>query len=113
MFWTWNSGYIMAKLEGTSPASKEPLSAVTYHIGGFRTGENTVRELKLLFPQSLQLNKDAVCEVVLNADALKWFEGDHLMKIADHAYCTTPGELAVKFADNYATMFSVEKVINR
>ncbi len=28
MFWVWNTGYIMAKLEGTSPQSKAPAKAI-------------------------------------------------------------------------------------
>lgn len=40
MFWTWNTGYIFAKLEGKSPSSTAPFQMFTYHIGGFKTGEN-------------------------------------------------------------------------
>lgn len=113
MFWTWNTGYIQAKLEGNSPVSTEPLSAVEYHIGGFKTGENTVRPIGLALPTNLILNTIAPSEVIINADAMKWFNGAHDIKITDAAYCTTPGNLAVSIADNYATMFSVAEVINR
>lgn len=44
MFWSWNSGYIMLKAEGTSPQS--PSGEFKFHLGGF-TGPNniiTVRE---------------------------------------------------------------------
>jgi hypothetical protein len=37
MFWSWNSGYIFFKLEGTSPQA--PNNNFTYHIGGFAGGE--------------------------------------------------------------------------
>ena len=32
MFWTWNSGYVMEKLEGTSPQSKAINNKMEYHI---------------------------------------------------------------------------------
>lgn len=35
MFWTWNSGYVMAKMEGTSPQSNQVGNKIEYHIGGF------------------------------------------------------------------------------
>jgi hypothetical protein len=113
MFWTWNTGYVMAKLEGTSPLSKEPGTGVSYHIGGFRTGENTIREIVLRFPMPLVLSDTAASEIEIDADAMKWFDGVHPFKIAEIPYCTTPGKLAVSIADNYATMFSVAQIINR
>lgn len=40
MFWSWNSGYIMIKAEGTSPQSET--GTFVYHLGGF-SGENAVQ----------------------------------------------------------------------
>lgn len=39
MFWSWNSGYIMLKVEGTSPQS--PNGGFTFHLGGFQ-GPNSI-----------------------------------------------------------------------
>ena len=113
MFWTWNSGYIMAKMEATSPVSTAPLQAVTYHIGGFKTGESVLKQITLNLPEDVVLKTDATSEVVINADAMKWFKGVHDIKIATDPYCQNPGPLAMKFADNYAQMFSVAEVVNR
>lgn len=41
MYWTWQSGYIHFKLEGTSSLSKERKQAITYHIGGYAFPFNT------------------------------------------------------------------------
>ena len=35
MFWTWNTGYVMAKMEGNSPSSKLVNNKFEFHIGGF------------------------------------------------------------------------------
>src|SRR3954453_11162725 len=36
MFWTWNTGYVMAKLDGNSPSANMPQHAFSYHIGGYK-----------------------------------------------------------------------------
>jgi hypothetical protein len=106
MFWTWNTGYIMAKLEATSPASTSPNNNVTYHIGGFRKRENAIRKVSL--DLSAKNGLPGTCsEIVIQADAGKWFKAVHELKIARHSACTNPGELAGRFADNYAQMFKI------
>ncbi len=100
MFWTWNSGYIMAKLEGTAISSQIAGKQFTYHIGGFRGNNNTSRQIVL--PISLSNNR-----INIIADAKKWFEGPNELVIAKEPICHSPGALAVRIANNYATMFSI------
>lgn len=102
MFWTWNSGYIMAKLEGTASSSLIAGKQFTYHIGGFRTMHNTSRHISL----SLSTFNSSVTII---ADAKKWFEGPHELIIAKEPVCHSPGALAVRIANNYATMFSIKE----
>lgn len=106
MFWTWNSGYIMAKLEATSPQSTAPNNNVTLHIGGFKTGQKTYRKITLTVPPSA----NSLNQIVIAANANSWFSSSHILKISDHPVCTTPGKLAVDFADNYATGFTLISV---
>jgi len=113
MFWTWITGYIMAKMEGTSSVSTAPLAGVTYHIGGFKTGENVLKQITLNLPTNVLLKTGAASEVVIDADAMAWFKGAHNIKIATDAFCMNPGTLAMQVADNYAQMFSVEAVNNQ
>lgn len=114
MFWTWNSGYVMAKLEGTSPASAAPANSVSLHVGGFRTGENTVRKIEPTIPAgaTIQLSHNRTTEVVIEADAAKWFKGQHDLPISANPLCHNPGPLAVKFADNYSQMFKIIAINN-
>ena len=102
MFWTWNTGYVFAKLEGASPSSSLPAHAFTYHIGGFRTGENALKTIRLAIPGK-SLPKDLQVKLDLNT----WFSGVHDLKIAERPVCHSPGALALKFAANYAQMFSI------
>ena len=106
MFWTWNSGYIMAKLEGTAERSPSPGHRFTYHIGGFRFGMNTAREIRLDIPQTSQ----PVREIHLAADINQWFTGSSQINIAETPVCHSPGVLAMRFADNYQNMFSIQSV---
>jgi methanobactin biosynthesis MbnP-like protein len=102
MFWTWNSGYIFAKLEGKSDSSKAPAHSLQYNVGGFRSNNNAIRNVQLTLPQG-------TTKYVIDADLLKWFSGKHTIKVTQSPLCHQPGALAMKLADNYANMFSIEK----
>lgn len=106
MFWTWNSGYIMAKLEGTSPHSTIAGQQFTYHIGGFKKDNNTARMITLQLPSQ----QEALTEITITADINAWFKSRHQLSIAETPVCHSPGSLAMKIADNYSTMFSLLSV---
>lgn len=100
MFWTWNTGYIFAKLEGSSNTSKSAGHHFTYHIGGFKDGENAVRKIHLKILKQNQL-------IDINADINSWFYAKNRIKISELPICHTPGALAMQIADNYSNMFSI------
>jgi hypothetical protein len=106
MFWTWNTGYIFAKLEGRSPASTAVNQQFTYHIGGFKTNENALRKISL--PAAFQLDKEITIE--LTAELANWFDGKESLRIASNPTVMKPGITAMKFADNYARMFSINRI---
>jgi len=49
MFWTWNSGYVMAKMEGNSPQSNQAGQKIEYHIGGFKGANSVLKMISLPF----------------------------------------------------------------
>ncbi len=102
MFWTWNSGYVFAKLEGQSDASPAAQHSFSWHVGGFRQKENALRRVTLELPSNS--NQDMVR---IQADLLQWFDAVRPMKITVTPVCHQPGEMAMMLADNYARMFSV------
>ena len=112
MFWTWNSGYIMAKLEGSSPSSPDPGQRFQYHIGGYAGAEATQRPVSLSFPGNrlylLQANKSLT--LTMDVDLDKWFRSAHDLPIAAIPFMETPGPVSVQYADNYANMFSVTNI---
>lgn len=103
MFWTWNSGYVFAKLEGQSDSSHLPAHYFGYHIGGYKTNENAVRKIELAIPNSTS------SIININVNLLQWFLSKNKIKITEAAVCHSPGNFALQVADNYSTMFSITK----
>lgn len=115
MFWTWQTGYIHAKFEGSSPASPRPDKRFTYHIGGFRQGEDTKRIILLDLPvtKAWSLERSGRTDITLHMDIGAWFRSEHDLPITAQAQVMQPGPLAVRYADNYARMFSLESIERR
>lgn len=112
MFWTWQTGYIHAKFEGSSSASPRPDKRFTYHIGGFKQEQDTKRVILLDLPiqGSWALEKYGSTEITLYMDIDAWFHAVHDMPIEAEGQIMKPGAVAVQYADNYARMFSLESI---
>ncbi len=104
MFWIWNTGYIMAKLEGASTSSKAPGKQYSYDIGGYKKDENAAREIILSLPSAQNHQPSSF---TITADISKWFWSKNKLKISEQPMCHSPGAFAMKVADNYADMFSI------
>jgi len=112
MFWTWNSGYIMAKLEGTSPVSNATMNLLEFHVGGFKGTTNVLRQVQLSFPEPVKVEKGKVPVVSVTADAYAWFDKPNRISFKQFAACHVPGADAMKVADNYRQMFAIKGVLN-
>jgi hypothetical protein len=47
MYWTWQSGYINFKLEGTDPLCKSRHHKFQYHLGGYAAPYNSLQQISL------------------------------------------------------------------
>ena len=47
MYWTWSTGYIFFKMEGSSPASRQPKNIIEYHLGGYQAPYNNIQRIQL------------------------------------------------------------------
>ena len=114
MFWTWNTGYVMAKLEGTSPASPAPGNRFEYHIGGFKEPDNVIKEVTLLFPfaQNVDLQPGKTTELTIAADVYDWFYNPHDIRFDVVPFIHSPGPLAKQVSENYSKMFTVVDIVN-
>ena len=115
MFWTWNSGYIMAKLEGNSPVSTQPNNKFEYHIGGFSGPDNVVKQVTLSFPlgQAVTMQQGKSSDITITANANAWFFNPNDVELSLTPVCTTPGPLARQIAENYIKMFTVTNFVSQ
>lgn len=112
MFWTWSSGYIMAKIEGTSSASSDANKSISFHLGGFSGQYSVLNEVTLPLPQDLVISNGATSTMTLKSDLLKWFEAPTLIKFSELSQVGAAGEDAYKLAKNYSHSLSVTAVQN-
>lgn len=89
MYWTWQSGYINFKLEGTSPLCATYFNEFQYHIGGYQAPNNTLQEV--VFPINSQ--KD-ILKITLD---IKAFINELDLK-TQHSIMT-PGAKATKLSE--------------
>jgi hypothetical protein len=114
MFWTWNNGYIMFKLEGNSPQSTAVNNKVEYHIGGFAGANNSLRAVTINFAAPLiLLKKEMDAEIFIRADIDKLWNAKHPLKIIETPVFMTPGTTASAIADNYAAAFGLIKIVQQ
>jgi hypothetical protein len=106
-FWTWSTGYIMGKIEGTSPQSGDPNKKVMLHVGGFKGEFSGLRTVTLTFAQPLNVTASSESSVKVKADMLKWFTPNNINFATDYTIMTV-GTASKKLADNYANMFTLE-----
>jgi len=107
MFWTWNTGYIMAKLQGTSNACKRLHHAYEFHIGGYLPPNNAARSVKLdIAGLKVEPGKESI--VYIKADAAEWFKSPDVIDLSMMNEVNMPGKNAMRIADNYKDMLRIK-----
>lgn len=96
MYWTWNSGYINGKIEGTSSLCSTSKHAFQFHIGGFRFPYATYRRITLPCHQSTAIAFD-VASVIKKGIA------------AFNCTVMSPGEKAYTLSSLITPMFSIKR----
>lgn len=115
MYWSWNSGYIFLKMEGTSSASA--MGDFMYHIGGFggysSATINNIKNISLTIPgdATATVRKDVTPEMHLFVDAKKVLDGSTNISIAANSMVMF-SDYSVNIANNYAGMFKIDHVHN-
>lgn len=114
MFWTWNNGYVMFKLEGNSAASTADLQRIEHHIGGYKGANNVATLIDLDFPQSLLIKENTITEIVIETNLDHYWKNNADIKISETPLWMTMGGMAKKIASNFNGLFSVMflKIIN-
>lgn len=110
MFWSWSSGYLFTKLEGTSPQS--PSGNIAFHIAGFSGPFNALKTITVNFPSNAIVSNYIKPTVKIKTDILEMFVNPSTIKFGIMNNVTTVGALAKSMADNYTDMFTVIEIEN-
>ncbi len=98
MYWTWQSGYINLKLEGTSSSIKSSKKEFQYHIGGYSFPYNMYRTITL--------------PMVMSDKIIIHFEIDKILQASDITtlhHIMSPNNNAQTFADSLLLSFSIKQ----
>ncbi|MFT4749792.1 MAG: hypothetical protein ACI819_000217 [Neolewinella sp.] len=98
MYWTWRSGYINFKLEGTSPACPARKNRFQFHVGGFHGPFASQRKV------SLAVTPAAVIRIDLDFD--RFFKAVDLRK---QYQVMSPNEASAELADLLAGVFRMHQ----
>ena len=111
-FWTWNSGYVMFKLEGNSPASLADLKRIEHHLGGYKGTNNVATKIKINFSDAAlpEIKTNSTTEIVIETNLDNYWHGISDIKIAEIPVCMTTGDLAKKIAANFQNLFSIKNI---
>ncbi|GAB3641693.1 MbnP family protein [Spirosoma arcticum] len=118
MYWSWNSGYIFLKLEGTSPSAPTDATGKNtfrYHIGFF--GGRDTRTLNNLRIASIPFGNDVARvapkqrpTVTIQTDVLKIFQGPATVSIAKNPEVMI-SSYSQTIATNYAQMMDYKGIV--
>lgn len=101
MYWSWQSGYINFKIEGTSPVCKTHDNEFSFHLGGYKPNEQTARQIDLHY-----LYPNTSGKIELNIDVSKLLEN---IDLSNKSNINIPGDEAVQMADLISKIFSLSE----
>ena len=109
MFWSWNTGYIFVKVEGSSPQAA--MGEFQYHLGGFSGENNAIQSLAYSFgSNSAIVEKGANPMVHMMFNVGKLWHG--MPSVATTPMVHMPGANAVVRMEALATGISFEHLHN-
>ena len=98
MYWTWQSGYINFKLEGTSNLCKTRHNEFQYHLGGYQAPFNN---LQTVFVNDIS-NKQI--EILLDIQKLM-----NQLNLTQQHHIMSPGQEAMDFSGKIINSLSIKK----
>ncbi|MFY7707824.1 MAG: MbnP family protein [Flavobacteriales bacterium] len=112
MFWSWNSGYIFVKLEGSSPASST--GSFTYHLGGFQGANKALNTGNFNFgPAMLMIRENAAPVVHMMIDVAQTFDNSATpLSVAATSNVHMPGANAKLVAGNFFSGIEFDHIHN-
>lgn len=113
MFWTWSTGYVMAKLEGKSNMSTAAGGNLTFHIAGYGGQYAGQRVVSPSFNALTANVSETVTPVIhIDCNVNEWWRNPSNVRFDLMNLVSTPGPNSVIIADNYVDMFTVTAIDN-
>ena len=99
MYWTWQSGYINFKLEGTSNLCDNRNNAFVYHLGGYAHPNNSIQTVRLAMKKSSDNQP-----ILIEMDVAKFLEQ---IDLANESRVMSLGTKAIELSKQAAQIFSI------
>ena len=113
MFWDWNSGYIMSRLEGYSPASTAIGKKIIFHVGGFIRPNISMRTITVSFNgNTANINTSNTPTLHIKTDVSEWFKTPNIINFSVINTVMMPGANSNDIADNYTDAFTFMSIQN-
>lgn len=113
MFWTWNSGYIMAAYEGHSPSSTASFGLCIFHVAGFSGQYAGIRWVAPGFgANTAVVTSTDVPLIHMKADLNEWWQSPNVVDFSSTNVENVAGPITDMVADNFADMFTVLGIDN-
>ena len=113
MFWTWNSGYIFFKFEGSSDSSMADMNRLEYHLGGYKSGQGLQTEIRLEdndligIPVSANKNQKTRLTIVIDLNRF-WGDRKEGLTISELPLSMKPGIRVDYFRQQFRQLFRIE-----
>lgn len=109
MFWSWNTGYIFLKAEGTSPQATSNNNNFMFHLGGFEGANNIITPKTTDFGgATLTVSAANTPSVHLTANpGMLWHSAQ---SVSQTPKTHMPGALAVSMASDFYGSVSFSKI---
>ena len=117
MYWSWNSGYIFFKMDGTSPAITSMGGVFQFHVGGFGGYSTpTINNLRtvtldLASRGTAKVKSGQAANIHLMVDVLKAIQGTTNVNFATTSMVHSAAA-GTPIATNYTTMFTHDHTEN-
>lgn len=107
MFWSWNTGYIMAKAEGASPNATSGNFA--YHLGGFSGANNILTTKENAFGGTLEVTAKGFPIVKLSSNVARLFH--YYGSVSNGETVHMPGASAQSLANGFYGGFNFVEIV--
>jgi hypothetical protein len=97
MYWTWQSGYINAKLEGKSSLCKSKDASFQLHLGGYQFPNNALQRVNLPIASG---------EMLVNLELLQFINN---INIAEKHHIMSPSPEAVVMSKTFSNSFKISR----